>query len=297
VTSTPTESFVSIGGVTVRIASDDPRLATPADGSLDAFFVPPRPPDVDIRARWTVAIDDHRGSVVFDSGATWRLLKSSDEFLFIFQSTTGAAAPYRSARFNRRFTEGDVQVSSRHFDTVEAASVYALQYPLDELLVIHQLAQGKGVEIHGCAVRDCDGRVFLFAGQSGAGKSTLARLWLNRPDVTLLSDERVVLRTDADRIDAYGTPWHGDARLTSPQHGPLAAIFFLHHGPAHRVVACGTPLSAAKLFSCAFLPFHDIDAVDRTMAALERVTGEVPCRDLWFAPDRSVIDAIAPCMR
>jgi hypothetical protein len=297
VTPGPTESFLSIGGVTFRVASDDPRLAAPADGSLDAFMVPPRQPDVDIRARWSAAAGECRGRVVFDSGATWQLLESDGGFLFTFRSSHGRAAPYKTARLDPRFTAGDVELSSRYFDEHSGVDLYALQYPLDELLMIHQLSQGKGVEIHGCAVLDATGRAHVFAGQSGAGKSTMARLWTNRPDVTLLSDERVVLRTDGDRILVYGTPWHGDARLTSPRSGALAGVFFLHHGQAHSTEAAGATRSAATLFSCAFLPFHNADAVDRTMSAVERVAREVPCCDLWFTPDPSVVDALAPCMR
>lgn len=296
-TSAAAESFISIGGVTFRIACDDPRLASPADGALDAFAVPPRQPDVNVRARWTASPDEARGRVVFESGATWQLRQADGEFLFTFRSGIGSGAPYKTARFNAGFTDGDVLLSSRHVDESRSDDVYALQYPLDELLMIHQLAQGKGVEVHGSAVLDRAERVHLFAGQSGAGKSTMARLWAGRSDVTLLSDERVVLRTDGDRILAYGTPWHGDARLTSPRCGELAGVFFLHHGSRHEIRPTGAPLSAAQLFACAFLPFHSADAVDRTIVALERVARDVPCRDLWFVPDDSVIGALDPCMR
>ena len=297
VTSAPFESFTSIGGVTFRVACDDPRLASRGDRSLDPFAVPPTRPDVDIRARWTAATDDVRGRLVFDSGATWQLLQSDGDFLFTFRSSIGSGAPYKTARINAWFTGGEVQVSSRHFDGHRSEDVYALQYPLDELLMIHQLSQGKGVEIHGCAVLDRARRAFVFAGQSGAGKSTMARLWVTQPDAMLLSDERVVLRTDGHRIVVHGTPWHGDAQLTSAQSGELAAVFFLHHGPTHRCSPVGTSLSAAKLFSCAFLPFHGADGVDRTLSALERVARDVPCRDLWFVPDPSIVDALAPYMR
>src|SRR5262245_10266652 len=298
VTSAPIESFTSIGGVTFRVACDDPRLASSGDGSLDAFAVPPTRPDVDIRARWTAAADAAGGGrLVFESGATWQLLESDGDFLFTFRSSIGSGAPYKTARLNAQFTEGEVLVSSRHFHEQRSEDVYALQYPLDELLMIHQLSQGKGVEIHGCAVLDRAQRAFVFAGQSGAGKSTIARLWMTQPDATLLSDERVVLRTDGDRIVVHGTPWHGDAQLTSAQSGELAAVFFLHHGQTHRCCPVGTSLSAAKLFSCAFLPFHGADGVDRTLSALERVARDVPCRDLWFVPDPSVVDALAPYMR
>jgi hypothetical protein len=296
VTDAPHEAFLSVGDVTFRVVSDDRRLASAADALLEHFFANHGHADIDIRACWTDTPAECRGNLVFDSGGPWQLLQSDGEFLFTFRSSLSGSVPYKTARFNSSFTVGDVQLYRRHFDRHPSDAVYALQYPLDELVMIHQLAQGKGVEIHGCGLLDAAGRAYVFAGQSGAGKSTLARLWVDQPGVTLLSDERVVLRTDRDRIAVYGTPWHGDALLASPRSGELAAVFFLNHGPTHTVVPTGGSLAAARLFSCAFLPFHSAEAVDRTMAAVEQVTRDARCYDLWFTPDRSVIGVLAAQM-
>jgi hypothetical protein len=290
------ESFVSIADITVRIACDDGRLASSGGGLLASFFARQGPADVDVRALWTDSPAEDGGHLLFDSGGPWQLLRSDRDFLFTFRSSTGGTAPYKTARFNSNFTVGEVALSRQHFDRHPSETVYALQYPLDELLMVHLLSQGRGVEIHGCALLDRAGRAHVFAGQSGAGKSTLARLWVGREAITLLSDERVVLRTDRDRIVVYGTPWHGDALLASPLCGELASVFFLNHAPTHTVVPIGGSLAAARLFSCAFLPFHSADAVDRTIAAVEQVTRDAPCYDLWFAPDRSVIDVLAARM-
>ena len=282
----------SIGDITFSIVSDDPRLAPAADGPLRPFFTDHRRADVEIRARWTDTPAEPRGDMLFDSGGPWQLLQSGNEFLFTFRSATRGQVPYKTSRFNRTFTSGDVQVYRPHFDHRASDPVDPLEFPLDELIMIHVLSQGKGVLIHGCALVDAAGRAYVFAGQSGAGKSTLARLWIDHPGVTLLSDERVVLRTDRQPIAVYGTPWHGDAMLVSPRSGELAGVFFLHHAATHAVGPTGGSLAAAKLLSCSFLPFHSAEAIDRTMAALERVVGTTPCYDLGFAPDPSVIDVL-----
>ena len=290
------DTFLSIGGITCRISSDDRRLASAADGPFAPFFADHGRADVEIRAGWTDTSAEYRGDVVFDSGGSWQLLRSGSDLLFTFRSPIAGPAPYKTARFNQTFTEGDVQLSRRHFDRHTSGPVYPLEYPLDELLMIHLLAQGKGVEIHGCGLLDRAGRAYVFAGQSGAGKSTIARLWVDRGGVRLLSDERVVLRTDRDRITVYGTPWHGDALLASPLCGELAGVFFLNHAPTHGVVRTGGSLAAAKLLACSFLPFHSAEAVDRTVKALEQVSEDAVCYDLRFAPDPSVIDMLMQYM-
>ena len=291
------ETFLSIGDIVFRIASDDRRLASAADGPLAPFFSDQGAEDVEIRASWTDTLPEGSGRLIFDAGGPWRLLQSGSEFLFTFRSSLGDPSPYKTARFNPTFTAGDVRLSRRHFDHRSSEAVYALEYPLDELLMIHLLSQGRGVEIHGCGLLDAAGRAYLFAGQSGAGKSTMARLWIKQPGVRLLSDERVVLRTDRDRIMVHGTPWHGEAGLAAPLAGELAAVFFLHHATAHRLVPADGARAAAQLLACSFLPFHTAGPIDRTVTAVERVTRDAPCYDLWFAPDHSVIDALAGHMR
>jgi hypothetical protein len=293
VTARPFDTFLSVGDITLRVVADDPRLAAPPGGSLGLFCANDGRADVDIRARWTDTPSECAGRMLFDSGAAWQLRWSGGEFVFTFQSSVFGPEPYKIARFNQTFTVGDVQLYRPHFEQHPSATPFPLQYPLDELLMIHLLAQGKGVEVHGCGLLDGAGRAHVFVGQSGAGKSTLARLWLDHPGVTLLSDERVVLRTDRDRIAVYGTPWQGDAHFASPLSGQLASVFFLNQGPAHAVVPTGGSRAAARLLACSFLPFHNAAAVDGTMTAVAHVTRSTPCYDLWFAPDRSVIDVLA----
>ena len=286
------DTFLSVGGITLRVVSGDPRLAAPAGGSLAPFTADTGTADVEIQARWTDSPAESAGRMLFDSGGAWQLRESDGDFLFTFRSSIGGAEPYKIARFNPRFTVGDVQLYRPHFIQFPDADAHPLQYPLDELVMIHVLSQGKGVEIHGCGLLDAAGRAYVFVGQSGAGKSTFARLWVDRPDVTLLSDERVVLRTDRGRITAHGTPWHGDAQLSSPRSGELAGLFFLNQGKSHSIAPVAESRAAARLFSCSFLPFHNADAVDRTMTAVEEATRKTPCHDLWFAPDPSVVDVV-----
>jgi len=281
VNAAPFDTFLSVGDLTLRVVSDDRRLASPEGGSLEPFFTDRGRADVEIRARWTDTAAECDGRMLFDSGGAWQLLESDGEFLFTFRSSIGGPLPYKIARFDQRFTAGDVHLYRPHFEQHPAAAAYPLQYPLDELVMIHLLSQGKGVEIHACGLLDKSGRAYLFVGQSGAGKSTMARLWVDQPGITMLSDERVVLRTDRH------------AHLASPQSGPLAAVFFLNRGPTHGVVPTRGPQAAARLFSCAFLPFHNAGAVGRTMTAVEQVIRDTPCYELWFAPDPSVVDVLA----
>jgi hypothetical protein len=167
-----------------------------------------------------------------------------------------------------------------------------LEYPLDELLFIHFLALGRGAEIHSCGVIDSLGRGHLFVGQSEAGKTTMARLWEDESGVTVLSDDRIILRKVDGRLWMYGTPWHGDAVLASPARAPLTRVYFLKRGRENELVPLGMAESAGNLISCSFLPFYDPEALSFTLAFFEEVVKTVPCYELRSLPDKRVVEFI-----
>jgi radical SAM protein with 4Fe4S-binding SPASM domain len=85
------ETFLSVGDVTFRVASDDHRLATPADGPLQPFFADHGRADVEISARWTDTPLESAGPLIFDSGGTWQLFQPDGDFLFTFHRPRLAA--------------------------------------------------------------------------------------------------------------------------------------------------------------------------------------------------------------
>jgi hypothetical protein len=288
------DTHLSIGGFAICLSADEYRLVTPPPGILEEFLVPPRPADLHIDARWCDSIVEPAGVSLFDSGGAWRLVEAGDgASIVVCRSTLGHDEPYLEARFDAAFSAATVRMNARQFDDDPSRSTFPLDYPLDEVVMVHLLSRQRGVEIHGCGVRDRFGRAYVFAGQSGAGKSTIGRLWAERDDVTVLSDERVVLRTDGPGVTVWGTPFHGDAILASPASGELAGVFFLRHAAAHSLVPLAGAHAIAQLMSCAFLPFYDPRAVASTLDAVEHALGAAPAYDFLFAPDPSALDFVA----
>jgi len=254
------------------------------------FLVDAGPPDVTVDVTWADLSREAGGEPVFDSGSVWQLHRQGGRLVFRFRSAIFGDVPYKTASFDTRLTRGEVRLHQAYFE--DRDPVYPLEYPLDELLMIGMLGQGRGVEIHGCGLVDRSGRGFLFVGQSGAGKTTMARLWQREEGVTILSDERVVLRNLDNRIWMYGTPWHGDEPIASPVRVRLSQIFFLRQAAGHALEAVTGAAAAARLFATSFPPFYDRAALDFTLGLLEGVVGAVPCHALSFAPDPTVVEFI-----
>jgi hypothetical protein len=163
--------------------------------------------------------------------------------------------------------------------------------PVMELLMVNYLAQGRGVIIHGCAMAR-QGRGMLFVGESGAGKSTLATMWDKEEGVEVLSDDRTVVRKQGDEYWMYGTPWHGEAKHGSPRAVRLERIFFLRHGAEHSIRKITGIVPVSRFLTCSFPPYWDPQGTEFSMELFSDVAAQVPCEELTFKPERSVLDFI-----
>jgi hypothetical protein len=288
--SQPSSFSVRIGDIGIALRSQDRELKIGVKGTMKKFLVVESHPDMMVQARFGDLSDENRGKKLFDSGSLWQLYQENGSCLFQFTSPTFGSHPYKAARFNPDFTYGEVYLDSQFFKTER--SIYPLDYPLDELLIVNSLARGRGVEIHACGILDSQSGGHLFVGQSTAGKTTMAKLWEAESGVEVLSDDRIILRKIGDTIWMYGTPWHGEAMLASPTRIPLGRIYFLEKGEKNGLFSLNPPNSITRLFACSFPPFHNRNAIDFTLTFLEEVVRTVPCCELRFKPEKSVVGFI-----
>jgi hypothetical protein len=283
--------FLRVADLTIHVACSQRDVHVRPGSAAAPFVVKSAPGDVRLDVITATLDADGPRDCVFDSGGPWRLYRLDDGWLFRFFSSSFGLSPYKTARLSSDFSSGQICLDRRF--VAQAASVDPLEYPLDELLFISLLGQGRGVEIHGCGVVDRDSTGYLFVGQSGAGKTTMARLWLAAdPQVDILSDDRVVLRTDAEGVWMYGTPWHGEEPLASPRRARLGGVFFLRHDKRDEVAPVGRVDGVARLFAASFPPFYDAAAVGFTLDFISAVLDGVPAVELRFAPTPRVLELV-----
>jgi hypothetical protein len=291
---------VRVGGVSVQFLSVD-SAAIALMPPLDQFQVETDVPDIAIQVQWLRDLPMSPAHQLFDSGYTWRLFDAEPGFRFDFHAPLFGRLPYRRLLINSQFSQARLQMNENSFAGMTRVPS-PLEYPLDELLIMHRLTQEKAIELHGVGIVGPDGASNLFVGHSGAGKSTTARLWSSLHDLEILSDDRIIVREDrvcedevredANRIFMYGTPWHGEAAFALPGRAPLQRIFVLEHGHGNVLTRLTRSEMVAELFARSFVPFHRHEYVDSALTFLERVADSVPCYRYAFEPDQRAVERI-----
>jgi hypothetical protein len=299
--SGPSFRQLNIGGVAIRLASDDgSRLVLGAQH--EPFAVNDVNWDctnINVEVQRLPCIPPSVRPSVFDSGTTWRACEFGEDLRFDFGYPLGDQAPAKRLFVDRTYQSATLQLNSL-FMSKFGDCVLPFAYPLDELLIMHRLTQERAIELHGTGIVRANGVANLFVGHSGAGKSTTTRLWTSREEVEVLSDDRIIVRYDDGRDGAagptgmrmYGTPWHGEAMFASPNSAPLSRIFILEHGHGNVITRLTPSQAVGELFARAFVPFHRHEYIDNAISFLEQLVGSVPCYHYSFEPDERAVEKI-----
>lgn len=262
------------------------------DRELFQAFMAHDSPDVLLRV--------HRGrfpkhalenSVAYSVEGLRSVYLSQDKWAFEFNPHDRARFPQRPPHqllgFDRRFTVGDLYVSE---DNASERPTFRLSLFLFELLT-NMLPHYDGLMLHASGISD-GGRGIVFSGHAGAGKSTLAGLWEGHEGVTLLSDDRCILRKNEGQWWVYPVAGIGELRPTSPEGALLEAVFVVSHAKENVVTRDGISRAATSLLAHISLPPYDAVAIDLGLGLLEDLVKQVPVHELGFAPEEGVVEFI-----
>jgi len=277
--------------VGIRLRADD--VVFRRDSRREVFVTSVPSPAIELVLELRPLDRMPQGRLVFESGMVWRLFEDNGEQVFRFTSSVIGPIPYKELRISAGGRTGRIILHEPYF---RGFPVDPFEYPLDELLVVNELGRGLGCELHACGIVDDNGLGWIFCGHSGSGKSTLAHMWADTP-MTVLSDDRIILREIDGSVRMYGTPWHGEAGFSVARDAPLAGILVLEHALENRIVPLGRLEAVSELMARAFLPFYDLVSLDTAMDTLDVATEGVPCGRFGFTPDREAVVCVEDWMR
>ena len=130
----------------------------------------------------------------------------------------------KAMTLRERALEGD-GFSDEYLECIAVYRAYCEQALLHDVLFFHASALAK------------DGGAYLFAGKSGAGKSTHTRMWRETfgSSVTIINDDKPLIRFVGGVPYVYGTPWDGKDHLNTNIKMPVRGIAFLEKADTCRI--------------------------------------------------------------
>lgn len=293
---------VSVGGTIIEYVADESLLLKLSE-THSGFIVKQGKPDISIKVHYDSLPDLRLEEKLFDvreKGGVWALYNSQGKFELTLTSPLSGPTPYRAAIFDADFTRGELYIrpnaSSRGQSSpvkkgaVELPCYDPTEYPLDEVIFVNLLSRGRGVDLHACGI-SLGNKGIIFSGVSGAGKSTIAELW-KKKEVDLLSDDRIVVRRIDGRLLMFGTPWHGDARVSLPRKVPLKAVYFLEQSKETWLFPLDVAESAFRLMVRCFPTYYSKQGMEYTLSFITELAQEIPCYELRFTPDERAIETV-----
>ena len=277
---------ISVGNVIIGFHNDNIRIKD----WPSPFYTPfrtQRPVDIKITFTYKkkLPLPAPSSKILFDGNKHWQLFEHSDGYLMKLFET-------KDESHNR------TAIISKDLKTVtlflnhKTWLLDRMLRPFLEILLVNYLASRQGLLLHGAAIRDGN-KAYIFAGESGSGKTTMSQFWaFKEGDISVLGDERLIVRKEDSQWFAYGTPWPGLGFIVANERVPISSVFLIRHGKKHEVIENPKPLLFQKLFSQTFSSFWDAEKISAISGTCTHLISEVPTFELASLKDVSITDFV-----
>lgn len=283
---------IKIGGLIVKILSDDYVLRIGDDEFQRKFIIADGAPDIVFRIHlMQMPIYDSVNKILEfkDENGARSLMYIKDNF--VLQSNL-SEYPFQY------YVVMNINQNSCHFyfQNDKLIKEYGLnlltrQFRIVYVLMLNSLQNFNGLFLHACAINN-NGHGHIFTGKSGSGKSTLAKLWKNKENCYVSSDEMIIVRRIEKRFKVYGTPWVSDVKECSPQDVPLKNIFFIKHAKTNIITHLFNINAIISLLNSSWLNPWSLHSMQNTFNLLDQLAKEIPFYELSFVPDENVLNLI-----
>ena len=117
-----------------------------------------------------------------------------------------------------------------------------------------KLLEYNGMFLHSSTVV-ADGKAYSFSAPCSTGKSTHTALWQKHfgDRVTMINDDKPIIRRCGGRFYVYGTPWMGKANIGTNTKAPLKAVYILERAKENRAARVLPSQVLRQLFEAAVI--------------------------------------------
>jgi hypothetical protein len=166
-----------------------------------------------------------------------------------------------------------------------------LLYLFPEILYSLILPKFNGILIHACGVK-VGRRIFVFIAPPEGGKSTISKLALKK-GLTLLNDDRIILREINKKFYAFGNPWHGEVEITSSDWGEVKELFFLRKARRNSLRKISKKRMFSEILTNSFYIKEDKSNFQKIIEVIADIVNNVEGYELGFKPNERVWDFLS----
>ncbi len=175
-----------------------------------------------------------------------------------YQETIDRLAPYLT---DSEAVDFEVTVDEAEFDKFVAGSPIPTRPDPNEGPYLYTqicrkiLAEYDGFFFHSSCL-ELDGEGYMFTALSGTGKSTHTRNWRTffGDRVTMINDDKPIIRKIDGTFYVCGTPWMGKSDIGCNRMAPIKAVYVLNRGEDNRAELISPGPVFKQLLEATLLP-------------------------------------------
>ncbi len=197
----------------------------------------------------------------------------------IYEQTAVRLEPYRyesdSFDFSIEVTEGEIS------DYIRQSEIPCTSFSAENVIILTKLCNKvlenfNGFFFHSSSLM-LDGEAYVFTALSGTGKSTHTALWRRYfgDRVTMINDDKPIIRKHEGSFYIYGTPWMGKSEIGNNIKAPVKAVYILQRGQKNTAVRVKTSEVLRRLFEATLVPSKRPEMV-MLLSLFDEFFSEVP---------------------
>ena len=185
----------------------------------------------------------------------------------------------------------DASATTEEFEEMKAKSEgYCTNENIEGAVILTKIAKTVLTGYGGCffhsSCLELDGEAYMFTALSGTGKSTHTRNWrrLFGDRVTMINDDKPIIRKLGGRYYVCSTPWMGKSDIGCNMSVPIKAVYVLRRGENNRCDEA-RPIEVFKeLLEATLLP-ESRDDMGKLLDIFDELFSNVKLFLLYCTPD------------
>ncbi|MCH5303959.1 MAG: hypothetical protein J1E41_03765 [Ruminococcus sp.] len=179
-----------------------------------------------------------------------------------------------------------VEICDEDIEREKKFSPYELSDYLYESTAVYRKFIYKALEkfdafFFHCSSIAVDNKAIMFTAQSGTGKSTHRNLWLKNygDKVTVINDDKPIIRKVDGVFYVYGTPWQGKEGMGLNIRVPAHSLCFLSRSEKNYIGPISTSDVVSKVLNQTVRP-TETELMGNLLDLLDGFLNQVNCYDL-----------------